>query len=214
MPMLRSSSTPRSLVSGRPKHIKIEIFLGQGPRENETRKWRRWQNGEITDRIAYAAHKLKMGNLTDMLAPCRRTGWSSAPSSQFLLRNSHDNDKTIATVQPLETSARARVSPWISRSRVDNSVNPARRRPIEPLHDWFPGAPRQRRIGDCNGPDTPLLRGAVISRVSRRDWPRIRAPLRAGSTPLSTLDREIQGDTLVRSLVAKSRSLLVASWCH
>jgi len=45
------------------------------------------------------------------------------------------------------------VSPWISRSKVDNSVNPARRRPIAPLHDRFRGAPRQRRIGDCNGPD-------------------------------------------------------------
>jgi len=57
------------------------------------------------------------------------------------------------------------------------------------------------------GPDTALSRGAVIPRVSRRYWPRIRAPPRAGLTPLSILDREIQGFFLVRTLGMISRSI-------
>jgi len=62
-----------------------------------------------------------------------------------------------------------------------------------------------RIIGAVTAPDTALPRGALIPRVSRRYWPRIRAPLRAGLTPLSTLDRKIQGFILVRALAAYSR---------
>jgi len=64
-PTLRSSLMPRSLVSGRPKYTKIEGSV-QRPSDNETRKWRRRQSGRFADEIAYVAHKLAMGNLTDI----------------------------------------------------------------------------------------------------------------------------------------------------
>jgi len=85
-----------SLVSGRPKFTKIEI-LGQGPRENETRKWRWRQNGQVTDGIAYVAHKLKMGNLTNTLTSVARD-WSSASSSPFVTQNDNDNDNLKTTL--------------------------------------------------------------------------------------------------------------------
>jgi len=55
-------------------------------------------------------------------------------------------------------------------------------------------------IGAVTAPDTALSRGAVIPRVSRRYWPWIRAPLRAGLSPLG---RD-------RSWIARSRGIL---WC-
>jgi len=61
-------------------------------------------------------------------------------------------------------------------------------------------------IGAITTSDTALSRGTIIPSVSRRYWPRARTLLRAGLTPLSTLDREIQGLTLTRVLV-KFRSV-------
>jgi len=63
-PTLRSSLRPRSLISGRPKYTKIEGSV-QRRSNNETRKWRRRQSGRSADEIAYVAHRLTMGNLTD-----------------------------------------------------------------------------------------------------------------------------------------------------
>jgi len=118
---LRSFSMPRSLVSGRSKLIKIE-FSGQGPRENETRKWRRRQNGRVTDGIAYVVHKIKMGNLTDTRS-CLQ-GMASAPFPLLVFR---DNDTTSTTTKDNNCTARVPESAWISQSRVDNGVNSARR---------------------------------------------------------------------------------------
>jgi len=55
-PTLRSSWMPRSLVSGRPKYTKFASSV-QCPSDNETRKWRRRQNGRSADRIAYVAYR-------------------------------------------------------------------------------------------------------------------------------------------------------------
>jgi len=122
---LRSSLMPRSLLSGRPKYTRIESSV-QRPSDNKTQKWRRRQNGRSADGIAYVAYNYAMGNLTDR-SWSQIKGWSSVPSSQVLdLRQAHDtrNDKRSRLLEP---SARDRVYPWISRSRVDSGVNPARR---------------------------------------------------------------------------------------
>jgi len=44
----------------------IHEGAGQKPDDSETRKWRRRQGGRSADGIAYVAHKLAMGNLTDI----------------------------------------------------------------------------------------------------------------------------------------------------
>jgi len=101
-PTLRSSLMPRSLVSGLPKYMKIGGSV-QRPSDNETRKWRRRQSGRFADEIAYVAHKLAMGNLTDTRS--RGPGMILSSSSYSDLVGDPHNDKISNNDYPLRAPA-------------------------------------------------------------------------------------------------------------
>jgi len=106
------------------------------PEMHENRKFRtkpEWQRNmkmataieRVADGIAYVAHNLEMGNLTDtrsFLEGDEPRFRSLDVISATNLQNDNDQTKSYHTLR-----APAPVSPWISRSRVDNGVNPARR---------------------------------------------------------------------------------------